>query len=87
MSAPNIITSHLSRKFMIDGEVFKFEIYKLEGEEGWALEVIDEEGTSTVWDDLFETDEAAHKCLMETLDNEGLAAFRDSNVVPFPKAD
>lgn len=87
MSEPNIITSRISRNFLIDDEAFKSEIYKLEGPSGWTLEVIDEDGTSTVWDEEFETDEAAHKCLMETLDKEGIAAFKDSNVVPFPKAD
>lgn len=87
MSEPNIIISGLSRNFWIDDETFKFEIYKLEGPSCWTLEVTDGSGTSTVWDEEFETDEAAHKCLMETLDKEGIAAFKDSNVVPFPKAD
>lgn len=85
MPEPNIITSHLSRNFLIEGEAFKFEIYKLENIQGWSLEVIDGQGTSTVWDEQFETDEEAHACLMETLEKEGLAAFKGGEVIQFPK--
>lgn len=38
---------------------FKVDIYKLEGGDGWSLEVVTEDGTSIVWDDLFEDDRAA----------------------------
>jgi hypothetical protein len=32
-------------------------IYRLEHDPQWALEVINDEGTSTVWDALFDTDD------------------------------
>ncbi len=81
---PNIITSSLSKTIMIDGTPFQLEIYRLEDVPGWSLEVIDEEGASTVWDETFETDEAAHNCLIETIQKEGIAAFKGGTVVPFP---
>ena len=85
MSEPNVISSSLSRNFLIDGHAFKFEIYKLENIQGWCLEVIDDQGTSTVWDEQFATDEEAQACLLETLEKEGLAAFKSGSVIAFPK--
>jgi hypothetical protein len=40
------------------GITIRVEIYRLAGRgEGWSLEVVDQEGGSTVWDDLFATDQ------------------------------
>jgi len=45
--------------------------------------VVNEVGTSIVWDDLFDIDNAAEVTFRETLKTEGLAAFRDEgNVIP-----
>ena len=41
-----------------DGTEVRIDIYRLETTD-WSLEVVDEAGTSTVWDDLFPTDQAA----------------------------
>jgi hypothetical protein len=50
------------------------------------LEVVDSDGTSTVWDDLFGTDQEALDEVFRTIKEEGLSAFRDSgNVIRFPK--
>jgi len=50
----------------------------------WTLEVVNSKGTSTVWDDLFPSDETANQEFLRTLDEEGMAAFLDSaKVVPF----
>ena len=84
MSKPNIILSGLSRKFVIEGQPFGFEIYRLETEPGWSLEVMDAEGTSTVWDEVFASDKEAYDHLMETIEKEGVSAFLETNVVPFP---
>jgi hypothetical protein len=54
---PEIEYSALCGKVSRDGTTVRVEIYRIaEGSEGWSLEVIDEEGASTVWDDLFATD-------------------------------
>ncbi len=86
MSDPNIVSSGLSKKVTVEGHRFKIDIYKLETDATWSLEVIDSDGTSTVWDDQFDTDQLALDEVMGAIEKEGLAAFRDSsNVIKFPK--
>ncbi|WP_229333097.1 hypothetical protein [Halomonas sp. KAO] len=53
------------------------DIYRLEEEVDWLLEVVNEEGTSHVWDDRFATDQAALDAVHEAIDEEGIAAFLD----------
>ena len=85
MPDPNLIDSGLSQRTTVEGHEFKIKIYRLEHEPKWSLEVVDEDGTSTVWDDLFDTDQAALVEVLKAIKEEGLSAFRDNaNVVPFP---
>ena len=85
---PNLITSGLSREIVIDGHTLRVEIYRIDTDPKWALEVVDESGTSTVWDDLFDTDQDAVDEAMKTIEEEGLAAFRETGkVIPFPSRD
>ncbi len=86
MPNPNIITSGLSERVMVEGHLLSIEIYKSEGDCNWVLEVVDEEGTSIVWDDLFKTDKDAKNEVLKTIREEGLSAFRDNgNVIKFPR--
>ena len=64
---------------------FKVDIYKLEGGGGWSLEVVTADGTSVVWDDLFQDDRAAFKEAVTTIRKEGAVAFANGgpNVIPF----
>ncbi len=79
---PNIINSRLSRRVVWNGYRLRLEIYRLDDRPGWTLEVVNEVGTSIVWDDLFDSDDAAEAAFRATLKTEGLAAFRDEgNVV------
>lgn len=81
---PNIVTSGLSRKVQRDGITVEVNIYRLEDEPGWALEVVNAKGTSTVWDELFETDDAANAEFLATVAKEGMTAFLDqATVIPF----
>ncbi|WP_419826230.1 hypothetical protein [Sphingomonas sp.] len=81
---PNLITSGLSRIVTREGRSVRVEIYRLENRPGWALEVVNDKGTSTVWDELFDSDDAAEAAFRETLAEEGMAAFLDSaKVIPF----
>ena len=67
-----------------DGVTVDVHIFRLENETGWALEVVNDNNTSTTWDDLFPTDEAALKEFTRVVTTEGIEAFADgSNVVPF----
>jgi hypothetical protein len=45
------------------------------GNDGWILEVADEEGASTVWDDLFLTDQATLEEVLNTIEEEGIHSF------------
>ncbi|MDR9427644.1 MAG: hypothetical protein RI538_02375 [Salibaculum sp.] len=82
---PNLVISSASQHIVEDGMSFKVDIYKLEGGDGWSLEVVTEDGTFIVRDDLFEDDRAAFEEAVSTIRNEGAVAFAngDSNVVPF----
>jgi len=82
---PNLIISSASQQIVEDNVPFKIDIYKLEGGEGWSLEVVTKDGTSIVWDDLFDDDRAAFQEAVTTIRNEGAVAFANggSNVIPF----
>ena len=81
---PNIVTSSLSRRVSRDGVAVDVRICRLETEAKWTLEVVNAAGTSTVWDDLFPSDDAAYEEFLRTVADEGMAAFLDSaKVVPF----
>jgi hypothetical protein len=86
MPDPNIVDSGFSQRITVDGHDLKIEIYRREHDTQWSLEVVDEYGTSTVWDDLFDTDQGALDAALKVVNEEGLSGFRDSeNVVPFLK--
>ncbi|MDP6645302.1 MAG: hypothetical protein QGF16_14630 [Rhodospirillales bacterium] len=86
MPDPQIITSALSTRIMVEGHKLQIKIFRLEHETTWTLEVVDEDGTSTVWNDSFETDRVALKVVFKTIEEEGLSAFRDTdNIVAFPE--
>ena len=81
---PNIVTSSRSGVVTEQGVTVRVNIIRLENEPGWSLEVENENGTSTVWDDKFATDNAAHAAFRQTVDKEGMRAFLDQAVIiPF----
>mgnify|MGYP006062268529 FL=1 len=82
---PNLIISSASRHIVEEYIPFKVDIYKFEGGDGWSLEVVTTDGTSIVWDDLFEDDQAAFEEAIATIRKEGAVAFTNggSNVIPF----
>ena len=71
----------------IEGVPFKVDIYKPEGGDGWSLEVVNGDGTSIVWDDLFDDDQAAFEEALATIRKEGPVAFikGSSNVILFKR--
>ncbi len=66
--------SPLSRELTHDGVTVDIKIYR-GGDEDWSLEVVNEIGTSTVWDDLFPTDKEALAEAMRTIEEEGISTF------------
>jgi hypothetical protein len=74
---PEIIYSPLCRKFTKDGVSVEVNIFTIENGEGWSLEVVNSANTSTVWDDLFETDTQAYSEFEQTVADEGMVVFQE----------
>jgi uncharacterized protein len=56
-----------------DGTIVEIQIYE-DGKGGWLLEIVDEFGNSTVWDESFLTDQAALTEALKTIEREGIAS-------------
>ena len=83
---PNIVQSGLSRTVTVQGASVEVKIYRLEHDPKWALEVVNEAKTSTVWEALFDTDDEALQAFELALAEEGIEAFLDrGNVIEFPR--
>ena len=51
-----------------------------------SLELVNDQCTSTVWDELFDTDDAAEGAFHKTVAAEGMIAFLESaTVIPFQR--
>jgi uncharacterized protein len=74
MPDPQIIDSPLSRVVEEDGVSVEVCIYRLENTE-WSLEIVATNGTSTVWDDLFRSDEAALAEALKAIKEDGIRTF------------
>jgi hypothetical protein len=70
-----IINSPQSQKITRDGTTIEVLIYRGEHEAAWILEVVDHAGGSTVWDETFQTEQAALNEVLRTIDEEGIACF------------
>jgi len=76
-----IMHSPLSKEFTRDGMTVRVNIFRGETDDGWLLEVVDQENASTVWDEKFETDQEALDQFLSTIEKEGIASFlRDPSV-------
>ncbi|WP_159982612.1 MULTISPECIES: hypothetical protein [unclassified Novosphingobium] len=76
---PTIIPSPLSKTVSRDGIAVEVRIFKLEEDDGWTLEVLNQTGTSTVWEDPFDTDAAAFAAFQRTVEAEGMETFLDDD--------
>lgn len=74
---PEIEYSTLCGYVTEEGITVRVVICRLKGadEEGWALEVIDAQGTSTAWDETFPTEREAYREFYDTLNREGIRSF------------
>ena len=83
---PNLVRSGLSGIVSKDNVTVEVIIVRLESESKWSLEVLNNAGTSIVWDDLFDSDEDAYAEFQQTVEEEGMNAFLDNqNVIPFKR--
>jgi hypothetical protein len=83
---PNLITSGLSGPISKEGITVQVQIVRLDNETLWSLEVANAEGTSTVWDEQFSTDEAAFAEFQRTVSQEGIrneGILDQGNIIPF----
>ena len=69
-----LIHSPLTRAHSAEGHSLHIQIYRSAGSP-WILEIEDELGTSTVWDEPFETDTAALEAAFLAIDEEGIHHF------------
>jgi hypothetical protein len=73
---PEIEFSPLCREVSRGEITVIVQIYRLSGKnDQWTLEVVNEENTSTVWNEPFETDADAYKEFERTLAAEGIESF------------
>ncbi len=71
-----IESSPLCQTLKRDGVEIDILIFRIQGsDEGWSLEVVNEEEASTVWDEPFDTDQAALDEVMRTIEEEGISTF------------
>lgn len=66
--------SPLAQSLTRDGRMVQIEIYE-DGKGGWLLEVVDEYGNSTVWDDPFQSDRDALDEALRTIEEEGIESL------------
>ena len=71
---PAPIMSALCQSITRDGKTVQIDIYE-DGENGWLLEVVDEYGNSTVWDDPFGNEEHALDEVLKTIKEEGIGCL------------
>ncbi len=74
---PELIMSPLCQTLKVEGHSLQVDIYRDESSK-WILEVVDVSGTSTVWDEQFETDQLAFEELFRTIREEGVRAILDT---------
>ncbi len=76
---PEIEYSSLCRPVTRDGLTVRVAIYRVpELDVRWSLEVIDQMDASTVWDDLFNTDEEAYAAFEKALAEEGIRGLTET---------
>ena len=76
---PEVEFSPLCQSVTRDGTTVRLAIFRVpEFDSRWSLEVIDCFETSTVWDDLFDTDEDAFMAFEDALEAEGIGNLTET---------
>ncbi|SDY41988.1 hypothetical protein [Citreimonas salinaria] len=74
---PDMILSKLSGSYMVDGIRLEVNILCVDPDQGWALEIVNEHGTSTTRDESFASEQDAWDEFIGTIEAEGPEAFFD----------
>jgi len=69
-----LVMSPLCQSITDKGHTVRVEIYR-GPDTDWTLEAVDASNNSTVWDDLFATDQAALEELLRTVREEGIESL------------
>lgn len=70
--------SELSGQFVEDDVTVELRIYRPAGTNlDWTLEVIDEQGFATTWEEPFPTDRDAFEEFIATVQRDGIEAFTE----------
>ncbi|MEY9629909.1 hypothetical protein [Sinorhizobium fredii] len=73
--------SEFSGEFVDDDMMVVIGIYRPAGTNlDWTLEVVDQEGYSTVWDDSFATDREAFEEFLATIQRDGIHSFLEQSI-------
>jgi len=67
--------SELCQRYESDGAAVQIEIYRGEPNGRWLLEIVDDHWNSTVWDDEFESEQAALDAALQAIEEEGIQAM------------
>ncbi|MCA1408432.1 hypothetical protein I6F26_30795 [Ensifer sp. IC3342] len=68
-------------EFVDDDVMVTICIYRPAGTNGdWTLEVVDQEGYSTIWDDRFATDRDAFEEFLATIKRDGISSFLEQSI-------
>ena len=68
------IISELEQSVTVDNHTIEIHIFRTTDKD-WTLELLDEFGNSTVWEEEFATDEAALGEALQAIQDEGISAF------------
>ncbi|MDD2846638.1 MAG: UPF0149 family protein [Rhodoferax sp.] len=81
-----LIHSPLTQTYSADGHTLRIQIYRSQGSP-WILEIEDERGAFTVWDDPFDSDKAALEAAFLAIEEKGIQRFVTSVRQAAPKAE
>ena len=70
----NIVDSPLNREVIRHGRSLSVQIYGT-GRADWVLEVVNDSGTSLIWDGTFDTDQLALEEFERCLREDGIESF------------
>lgn len=70
-----LVLSELRQTVSRDSTFVEIEIYRLEDDDTWTLEVVDETNASTVWDNKYPTEQAALDEALRVINEEGIRSF------------
>lgn len=76
---PKLIHSDLCHEIVKSGRLLEVRIYRLEDRSTWRLEVVNEQGTSTLWNRSFPTDLEALHAFRRKLSSDGPIVFLDTD--------